>query len=128
MTTKSLAWRILWYLLIFTPALALVSGIDATIRAKSADEALGQVFVTAPFCVGTFLLAVVVLIFCRPIPGYDPRGEVHFSLGVQRRFPHVVAGGNYSGISPLAPKPAVANMGGDVDDRERRLACSYDRS
>jgi uncharacterized membrane-anchored protein len=62
MTTKSLAWRILWYLLIFTPALALVAGIDAAIRAKSADEALGQVFVTAPFCVGTFLLAVVVLI------------------------------------------------------------------
>jgi hypothetical protein len=62
MTTKSLAWRILWYLLIFTPALALVAGIDAAIRAKSADEALGQVFVVAPFCVATFLLAVVVLI------------------------------------------------------------------
>ena len=62
MTTKSLAWRILWYLLIFTPVLALVAGIDATIRAKSADEALGQVFVVAPFCIGTFLLAVVVLI------------------------------------------------------------------
>ena len=62
MTTKSLAWRALWYLLILTPALALVGGIDASITAKSADEALGQVFVVAPFCIATFLLAVVVLI------------------------------------------------------------------
>jgi uncharacterized membrane-anchored protein len=62
MTTKSLTWRTLWYLFIFTPALALVAGIDATITAKSADEALGQVFVVAPFCIATFLLAVVVLI------------------------------------------------------------------
>ena len=62
MTTKSLAWRILWYLLVFTPALALVAGIDATVTAKSADEALGQVFVAAPFCLAAFLLAVVVLI------------------------------------------------------------------
>jgi hypothetical protein len=62
MTTKSLTWRALWYLLILTPALALVAGIGASITAKSADEALGQVFVVAPFCVGTFLLAVVVLI------------------------------------------------------------------
>jgi hypothetical protein len=62
MTTKSLAWRILWYLLIVTPVIALVAGIDAAITAKSADEALGQVFVVAPFCVATSLLAIAVLI------------------------------------------------------------------
>jgi hypothetical protein len=62
MTTRSLAWRVLWYLLVFTPVLALVAAIDASITAESADEALGQVFVVAPFCVITFLLAVVVLI------------------------------------------------------------------
>ena len=62
MTTKSLVWRALWYLLILTPTLALVAGIDASITAKSADEALGQVFVVTPFCIATFLLAVVVVI------------------------------------------------------------------
>lgn len=62
MTTKSVIWRILWYLLVLTPALALVAAIDAAITARSADEALGQVFVVAPFCVAAFLLAVIVLI------------------------------------------------------------------
>ena len=62
MTTKSLIWRILWYLLVLTPALALVAAIDAAITARSADEALGQVFVVAPFYVAAFFLAVIVLI------------------------------------------------------------------
>jgi hypothetical protein len=62
MTTKSVTWRILWYLLTFTPVLALVAGIDAAMTAKSADEALGQVFFVAPFCIATFLLAIAVLI------------------------------------------------------------------
>jgi hypothetical protein len=66
--------------------------------------------------------------FDATIPGYATRGENHFRLGVQRGFAHAAAGGNYSGISPLAPKQAVANMGGNVDDRERRLDCSYGRS
>ena len=62
MTTASRSWRILWYLLIATPLLALAAGISACMTARSADESLGQVFVVMPFEFAALLIALVVLV------------------------------------------------------------------
>lgn len=99
MTTKSPIWRILWYLLVLTPLVALVAAIDAAITARSADEALGQVFVVAPFYVAAFLLAVIVLISTVRSRAMHREEKIVSAWVCGAVFPMLVLGAVASGFS-----------------------------
>jgi hypothetical protein len=61
MTSQSRLFIVLWWLICLTPPLNVVLAVDST-TSRSADEALGGVFVTVPLFLLTIVLAPIVLI------------------------------------------------------------------
>lgn len=53
--------RVLWYLLLIAPPIMLAVAISERLTAHSADEAFGEVFISAPFVLAALILAPVVL-------------------------------------------------------------------
>jgi hypothetical protein len=61
MTSHSRLFMVLWWLICLTPPLNVLLALDST-TSRSADEALGGVFVTVPLLLVTIVLAPIVLI------------------------------------------------------------------
>jgi hypothetical protein len=61
MTSQSRLFTVLWWLICLTPPLNVLLAVDST-TSRSADEALGGVFVTVPLFLLSIVLAPIVLI------------------------------------------------------------------